>query len=189
MTLKDKVIIVAGAASGIGRACTEMLCSQGALVYAADRQQTTLEECCTSTGAFPMATDISVSAACDELVTAVVYAQGRLHGMVNFAGVLKRTGILDCTDDEFDFVIDVNVKGCFYLRRASARVMQAQGFGLIVNVSSIRSDVGAAGVLAYGTAKWAVSQITRSGGRERSDQRSARNGPMALRKPCLPWYI
>lgn len=162
MTLKDKVIIVAGAASGMGRACTGLLCNEGALVYAADRQQQPLDACCAMTGASPVVTDISRSAACDELVTRVVEARGRLDGIVNFAGVLKRTGILDCTDDEFDFVMDVNVKGCFYLCRAAARVMKAQGFGSIVNVSSIWSDVGAAGVLAYCASKGAVSQITRS---------------------------
>lgn len=162
MTLQGKVIIVAGAASGMGRACTGMLCDDGAQVYAVDRQQESLDTCCATTGALPVVADISHSAACDALVTRVVHEQGRLDGIVNFAGVLKRTGILDCTDDEFDFVMDVNVKGCFYLCRAAARAMKAQGFGSIVNVSSIWSDVGAAGVLAYCASKGAVSQITRS---------------------------
>lgn len=162
MTLKDKIIIVTGAASGMGRAATEMLCSQGAVVHAADRQQETLEQACSMTGAFPIVTDISSSIACDQLVAQVVQERGRLDGIVNFAGVLKRTGILECTDQEFDFVMDVNVKGCFYLCRAAARVMEKQGFGSIVNVSSIWSDVGAAGVLAYCASKGAVSQITRS---------------------------
>ncbi len=162
MTLKDKIIIVTGAASGMGRAATEVLCNQNAVVYAADRQQESLESVCSTTGAFPRVIDISRSSECDELVTRVVNEQGRLDGIVNFAGVLKRTGILECTDEEFDFVMNVNVKGCFYLCRAAARVMKNQGFGSIVNVSSIWSDVGAAGVLAYCASKGAVSQITRS---------------------------
>jgi meso-butanediol dehydrogenase / (S,S)-butanediol dehydrogenase / diacetyl reductase len=162
MTLQDKVIIVAGAASGMGRACAEMLCNEGALVYAADRHQEALETACSTTGALPVLTDISRSIDCDGLVTRVRQEQGRLDGMVNFAGVLKRTGILECTDDEFAYVMDVNVKGCFYLCRAAARIMKAQGFGSIVNISSIWSDVGAAGVLAYCASKGAVSQITRS---------------------------
>jgi meso-butanediol dehydrogenase/(S,S)-butanediol dehydrogenase/diacetyl reductase len=162
MNLKDKIIIVTGAASGMGRAATELLCNEGAVVYAADRQQEALEQGCKTTGACPSVIDISCSSECDALVTRVVQERGRLDGIINFAGVLKRTGILDCTDDEFDFVMNVNVKGCFYLCRAAARVMKKQGFGSIVNVSSIWSDVGAAGVLAYCASKGAVSQITRS---------------------------
>jgi len=160
--MRDKIFIVTGAASGMGRAATEMLRAEGAMVYAADRQQDTLEQSCLSCGALPRVVDISISAECDLLVSNVVDEQGRLDGIVNFAGVLKRTGILDCSNEEFDFVIDVNVKGCFYVCRAAARVMKAQGFGSIVNISSIWNDVGAAGVLAYCASKGAVSQITRS---------------------------
>ena len=83
----------------------------------------------------------------------MIREQQKLDGIVNFAGVLKRTGILDCSDEEFDFVIDVNVKGCFYLCRAAATVIKEQGFVFIVNVSSIWSEVGAAGVLAYCASK------------------------------------
>lgn len=162
MTMKDKIVIVTGAASGMGRAATAMLRAEGALVYAADWQQETLEQSCSDNGAVPCVTDISHSRECDELVARVVWEQGRLDGTVNFAGVLKRTGILECTDEEFDYVVDVNVKGCFYLCRAAARVMKDQGYGSIVNISSIWSDVGAAGVLAYCASKGAVSQITRS---------------------------
>lgn len=162
MTLKDKVIIVTGAASGMGRATTEMLRAEGALVYAADRHHERLERICSKTGAVPCVIDVSNSSECDALVARVVQERGQLDGTVNFAGVLKRTGILECSDDEFDFVLDVNVKGCFYLCRAAARVMKRQGYGSIVNISSIWSDVGAAGVLAYCASKGAVSQITRS---------------------------
>ena len=162
MKLKDKIVIITGAASGMGRAATEMLRREGAVVCAADRNQDALEQACASTGALPFVVEISSSTACDDLVARVVQEQGRLDGIVNFAGVIKRTGILDCSDEEFDYVMDVNVKGCFYLCRAAARVMKQQVFGSIVNVSSIWSDIGAAGVLAYCASKGAVSQITRS---------------------------
>jgi NAD(P)-dependent dehydrogenase (short-subunit alcohol dehydrogenase family) len=80
----------------------------------------------------------------------------------NFAGVIKRSGVLDCTDEDFDYVMNVNAKGCFNLCRAAGRAMKQQGHGSIVNVSSVWSDVGAAGVLAYCASKGAVSQITRA---------------------------
>ena len=162
MTLQNKTIVVTGAASGMGLATTEMLRSQGAVVYAADWQQEPLERHCARHGATPCVVDVSQSAQCDALIGRAVQERGKLDGLVNFAGVLKRTGILDCSDDEFDFVLNVNVKGCFYLCRAAARAMKPQGFGSIVNISSIWSSVGAAGVLAYCASKGAVSQITRS---------------------------
>lgn len=162
MNLANKTIVVTGAASGMGRAATDMLRDEGATVYAADWKREPLEESCRANGAIPCVTDVSSSAECDELVARAAREQGTLDGVVNFAGVLKRTGVLDCTDEEFDFVLDVNVKGCFYLCRAAARVMKRQGHGSIVNISSIWSDIGAAGVVAYCASKGAVSQITRS---------------------------
>jgi len=162
MTCENKIVIVTGAASGMGLATTRLLRDQGATVYAVDRQEVALQAVCAACGAIPSVVDITSSRACDELVARVVEEQGRLDGIANFAGVLKRTGILDCSDEEFDFVMETNVKGCFYLCRAAARVMVAQGAGSIVNISSIWSDVAAPGVLAYCVSKGAVSQITRS---------------------------
>jgi len=162
MSFQDKTIVVTGAASGMGRATTGLLSERGASVYAVDVNEHLLREACESTGATPRVCNISLSADVDALIDGVVREQGRLDGVVNFAGVLKRTGVLECSDDEFDFVMDVNVKGCFYLCRAAGRVMKSQGAGSIVNISSIWSDVGAAGVLAYCASKGAVSQITRA---------------------------
>lgn len=162
MSFQGSIIAVTGAASGMGRATVGLLAGKGATVYAIDINEPRLRDACDETGAFARVCDISNSAAVDALIDNIVDEQGCLDGLVNFAGVLKRTGVLDCTDDEFDFVMNVNVKGCFYLCRAAARKMKSQGRGSIVNVSSIWSDVGAAGVLAYCASKGAVSQITRS---------------------------
>ncbi len=161
-SLSDKVIIVTGAASGMGLAATCRLRQLGATVYAADRNEQALVETCKESGAISFVIDISRVGQCDEVVAKAVREQGRLDGIVNFAGVIKRSGLLECTDEEFDFVMDVNVKGCFYLCRAAARVMKLQGFGSIVNISSIWSDIAASGVFGYCVSKGAVSQITRA---------------------------
>lgn len=150
-----------GAASGMGKATVEKLLSEKAVVYAVDWNEAVLKKAFEMTEVHPIMCDISKSQTCDGLIDKVVNNEGRVDGIVNFAGVLKRTGILDCTDEEFDYVIDINTKGCFYLTRAVARKMVKQGSGSIVNVSSIWSDVGAKGVLAYCASKGAVSQITR----------------------------
>jgi len=159
---ENKVIVVTGAASGMGFAATELLRGLEATVYAADRNKEGLDNACAKTGARPHPIDISDVGQCEALIAKVKAEQGRLDGLVNFAGVLKRTGILECTDEEFDFVLNTNVKGCFYLCRAAARLMKEQGFGSIVNVSSIWSEIAAPGVFAYCVSKGAVSQITRS---------------------------
>lgn len=162
MSFHEKIIIVCGAASGMGAATVRLLRAQRATVIAADRDAARLEEICRETGARPYELDVRDSYDCDILVEETHARLQRLDGLVNFAGVIKRTGILDCTDEEFDYVMSVNAAGCFYLCRAAARVMKPQGFGSIVNISSIWSDIGAAGVLAYCASKGAVSQITRS---------------------------
>lgn len=158
----NKIIIVTGAASGMGRATTIELGKLGATVYAVDRNYPALKETCDQTGAEPCEMDISNSDECNALIDKAKTEQGKLDGLVNFAGVIKRNGLLDCTDEEFDFVMNTNVKACFYLCRAAARQMKSQGYGSIVNVSSLWSDIAAAGVFGYCVSKGAVSQITRS---------------------------
>lgn len=158
----NKSIIVTGAASGMGRATAIELREAGAFVYAVDRNYPALKETCEQSGAEPCEVDIRKADACNALIEKTKNEQGKLDGLVNFAGVIKRTGLLECTDEEFDFVMDTNVKACFYLCRAAAKQMKLQGSGAIVNVSSIWSDIAAAGVFGYCVSKGAVSQITRS---------------------------
>lgn len=158
----DKTIIVTGAASGMGRATTIELRKARAIVYAVDRNCSALKETCEQSGAIPCEMDITKADQCNALIERVKNEQGKLDGVANFAGVIKRTGLLDCTDEEFDLVMNTNVKACFYLCRAAARLMKSQGSGSIVNISSIWSDIAAAGVFGYCVSKGAVSQITRS---------------------------
>lgn len=163
MSLKNKTIIVTGAASGMGYATVKKLADIGAIVYACDVNFDKLKNIMNySNNIRIIECDISSSSQCDNMIQKVVAEQAALDGIVNFAGVIKRTGILECTDEEFDFVMKINVNGCFYLTRAAAKAMLKKGKGSIVNVSSIWSNIGASGVLAYCASKGAVSQITRS---------------------------
>lgn len=161
-SFENLVFIVTGAASGMGRSTVQKLRALGAVVYAVDIDDAGLTAACEQTGAIAAAMDVSLPGACDALVERVRREQGRLDGSVNFAGVIRRSGLLDCDDAEFARVLDVNVKGCFYLCRAAGRLMKSQGHGSIVNVSSIWSDIAARGVFAYCVSKGAVSQITRA---------------------------
>ncbi len=162
MSLEDKIIIVTGAASGMGKATVFKLHELGSFVYACDLNADGLIEFKELERVVRIPLNISSSEQCDGLIKKVISEKEHLDGLVNFAGVIKRTGILECTDEEFDFVMKTNVYGCFYMVQATARAMIKQGSGSIVNISSIWSDIGARGVLAYCTSKGAVSQITRS---------------------------
>lgn len=159
---KDKTVLVTGVASGMGKATVKKLIGKGAFVYACDWNEAGLEEFSGSSNISVVKLDVSSSSACNALGDQIVKERGRLDGVVNFAGVIKRTGILDCTDEEFDYVMKINAYGTFYLTRVAARIMLQQGKGSIVNVSSVWSNIGASGVLAYCASKGAVSQITRS---------------------------
>lgn len=108
----DRTIIVTGAASGMGLATARRLRALGATVYAADVDERELADACGRIGATPKVVDVSRSDKCRELVETACREQGQLDGAVNFAGVLKRSGLLECSDTEFDRVLDVNVKGC-----------------------------------------------------------------------------
>ena len=105
----------------MGRATTLKLREFGATVYAADRNNSALSETCEQSGAKPCLIDIAKVDECNALIEKAQNEQGKLDGLVNFAGVIKRSGLLECTDEEFDFVMDTNVKACFYLCRAAAR--------------------------------------------------------------------
>ena len=158
----DKTIIVTGAASGMGRATSLRLKELGATVYAADRNAPALIDSCEKSGAIACVVDISKVQECNALIEKAKNEQGKLDGLVNFAGVIKRSGLLECTDEEFDVIMDTNVKASFYLCRAAAKQMKTQRTGSIVNISSIWSDIAAAGAFGYCVSKGAVSQITRS---------------------------
>ncbi|NNE29450.1 MAG: SDR family oxidoreductase [Saprospiraceae bacterium] len=162
MTLTNKVILVTGAASGMGKACVMKLAQMGGKVYACDRNTMGLNDFQVFENVITKQLDVSSSDQCQAVVDQVIRDQGHIDGLVNFAGVIKRTGVLDCTDEEFDYVMKINTYGCFYMLRAAAKVMVKAGKGSIVNVSSIWSDIGASGVIAYCASKGAVSQLTRS---------------------------
>jgi len=162
MSLKDKVVVVTGAASGMGKATVLKLNYQGAIVYACDRNEAGMKDFAANKNIFCVACDVGMSVQCNKLISRVIKEQGKLDGLVNFAGVIKRTGVLDCTDEEFDYVMKINTYGSFYMLRAAAKAMLPAGKGSIVNVSSIWSDIGAGGVIAYCASKGAVSQLTRS---------------------------
>jgi NAD(P)-dependent dehydrogenase (short-subunit alcohol dehydrogenase family) len=169
MRLKDRVALVTGGASGIGRAIAARFVAEGAVVVIADIT-TTVREGGQPThewlGIEHVRTDVSVEAECEAAVAHVVAQHGRLDVLVNDAAISLGKPLLDCTREEWDRVLAVNLTGCFLMSRAAVRAMLAQAprgevRGRIVNISSQHGMVASPGDIAYGTSKAGVAYLTR----------------------------
>jgi meso-butanediol dehydrogenase/(S,S)-butanediol dehydrogenase/diacetyl reductase len=163
--LKNKVILVTGATSGMGAATARMLAGQGAKVMLFGRDEiragTVLKSIADAGGVADIFLgDITESSAADSAVAQVLDRFGRLDGLVNAAGMIYR-GTADQTDDEnWRISMATNVDGTFFMSRAAVRVMS--NGGSIVNFASTCGLVGVAGLTAYCATKGAVVQLTRA---------------------------
>lgn len=161
MRLENKVAIVTGASSGLGKAIAEMFLQEGARVVFSDIHKP--EDWSEKEGAAFFETDVSDSSQVDNLVSFAAERFGRIDIMVNNAGV-GDTSAIDAMDDKtWDKVIGINLSGVFYGVRAAARHMRENGVnGSIVNMASILSSVGFRNAGAYCAAKGGVNQLTRT---------------------------
>ncbi len=157
----DKVVVVTGAASGMGEACARLFHEGGATVIPVDRNARA-GEVASELGGVAAIGDVSSSAFCDELIAGVVAEHGRVDVLVNAAGIIVRSPAHATSDEDWDRLFSVNVAGVFYMSRAAVRVMVEQGSGAIVNFGSVWGEVGNAGHAAYAASKGAVHQLTRS---------------------------
>ena len=156
MTTTPPVVLVTGTSSGIGRSVAERFVADGAVVVAASRRTTEID------GATWMSLDVSDGAAVDSLVAEIVDRHGRLDIVVNNAGVQIEKTLADTTDEDYDLVMDTNVKGVFHVARAAVRQMREQGSGVIVNVGSTAATHADHGMAVYNASKGAVQALTRA---------------------------
>ncbi len=170
--LTGRVGLVTGAGRGMGRASAERIAADGARVVVNDLDETRAAEVAdrlVSEGAeaIGVAADVSDAADVSRLVDTAREAFGDVDILVNNAGVLRRTGILDLGEDEWDLVLDVNLKGTYLCTRAVLPAMKASGWGRVVNISSSAGrSVSTLGGPHYTTAKAAVLGFTRAVARE-----------------------
>ena len=155
-TLDGRSVVVTGASSGIGEAIARRLVAEGALVTIGSRSEPVVA------GATWVPTDVADPSAADALIGAAVDANGRLDVLVNNAGVQVVRTLADTTDEEFDHVMDVNVRGVFNCCRAAIRWMSDNGGGSIINVGSVAADAADHSMAVYNASKGAVHSLTRS---------------------------
>jgi NAD(P)-dependent dehydrogenase (short-subunit alcohol dehydrogenase family) len=180
MLLKDKVCIIAGAASlrSIGFAASDLFVEHGAKVVVTDigmnstvlgqietAIQTRLQRPIQVHG---IQCDISNKADCDSLVERVLALHGRVDCLVNSAGIVRSTAILDITPDELDLMLSVNLKGAFFLCQSVLKIFQQQQSGNIVNVASLAAQRGGGlvGSSHYAASKGGILSLTKSIARE-----------------------
>jgi len=164
---KDKVTIVTGAASGIGRAICEELSRQGAVLVMADIQREGLERAASDlTGGGGRAQtaylDVSKVEQVQALIDRVVSEHGRLDFIFNNAGVAIAGEARDLNIDHWRRIIDVNLWGVIHGTNAAYPVMIRQGFGHIINTASLAGLVGSPTMIPYATTKFAVVGLSTS---------------------------
>ena len=171
MRFKEKCAIIAGAARGIGRAAALLFAQEGAQLVACDMNEEglkALEEALGQSAATHLfrACDVSDEEAARALVRDAISQFGKVDILINNAGVSESTPFMEYTEETFDKVMDLNVKGVFNATRAAAECMTAKGNGVILSTSSMVSITGQPSGFAYPASKFAVNGLTVSLARE-----------------------
>jgi glucose 1-dehydrogenase len=168
MRFNDKVVIVTGATKGIGEACAYEFAKEGAKVVVTGRSadlgaQVVAKIEAGGGDAFFVACDIGQKAQIDALIAATVDHYGTIDVVVNNAGVNHSADFFDISEEDWDWVMGVDLKGSFFVSQGAARVMVEQGKGgAIVNVSSVMAQLALADQIPYCAAKGGVNQLTKA---------------------------
>ncbi|UYV16187.1 2-dehydro-3-deoxy-D-gluconate 5-dehydrogenase KduD [Porphyrobacter sp. ULC335] len=163
--LTGKRALVTGANTGIGQAIAVALAQAGADIALAGRSapaETLAMIAASGRKAVDLRADLSSIAPVQGLVDNAVEVLGGLDILVNNAGIIRRNDLADFTEDDWDAVIDTNLKTLFFLSQAAARVMMGQGAGKIINIASLLSFQGGIRVPSYAAAKSGVAGLTRA---------------------------
>ena len=165
--LAGKVTIVTGGASGIGEATAKVFAREGARVLVADVQEDLGKEVVGAIRAGAGAaefvrTDVKRDADIRRMIEAAERAFGRVDVLVNNAGVENAKADVDTSEEEWDHVLDVNLKGVFLCTKHAIVAMRRAGGGSIINISSVFGLVGSAGFAAYHASKGGVRLLTKS---------------------------
>ena len=164
--LKDKVVIVTGSSSGIGKAIALRFGAEGAKVVVTARRMALCEETVaqiTKSGgiAWAIQTDVADERQVEQLIDETVKRYGRLDILVNNAGVIAGGRLAETTTKAFDEVMNVNLRGTFYCCRAGFKQMKKQG-GTIINMSSVAGVQAWAGTGTYSASKHGILALTKS---------------------------
>lgn len=169
---KTAIVTGAGSPHGIGRAICKKIAEGGANLILVDLKQESVDAGAKELAetykinAIGVACDITKEADCDNLMKKVKETFGGLDFLINNAGVLKDNLIMRMKEEDFDFVIDVNLKGTFLMTKAASRLLLKSPSGRIVNISSISGILGQFGQANYAASKAGIIGMTKVAARE-----------------------
>lgn len=179
MKLQDRVALVTGGARGLGEAMCRLFVAEGARCVALDLGPLSYE----LEGVEGMQVDVSDPAACKKAFDAIMEGYGRIDILVNNAGITRDAMTHKMSDAQWQQVLDVNVTGSFNLTRHVGPVMEAQGKGSIINISSVVGVFGNIGQANYAASKGAVIAMAKTWAKE-----FARKGAAVRVNAIAPGY-
>jgi 3-oxoacyl-[acyl-carrier protein] reductase len=172
MRLKGKVALVTGSSRGVGRAVALAYGKEGAKVvvnYASSEdaaREVVREILSMGSQAIAVKADVALRSDVERLVSAAIETFQRLDILVNNAGFTRPAMLLKMTEEEWDAVVDLHLKGAFLCSQAAGRQMKEQNSGKIINVMSVAGLVGTVGQINYSAAKGGILSMTKSTARE-----------------------
>lgn len=178
--MEKKVAIITGGTSGIGLATAELMASMGIVVYACARHEVSFN----NNNIIYHELDVTRADSCKTLFEDVINEQGQIDILVADAGITADALTAKMTDEQFDRVVDVNLKGVFNIVRYVGPYMEKQGWGSIVNVSSVVGEQGNIGQANYSATKGAVISMTKTWAKE-----FTRKGAKVRVNAVAPGYI
>lgn len=159
--LTGKVALITGATGGIGGAIANAMHAAGATVVVSGREETKLNTAFND-DFIKIPCDLSTDGAAVELVMETIERAGRIDILVNNAGITRDTLLMRMSDEQFDEVLNTNLRSCFKTCRAAIMPMMKNRFGRIINISSIIGVIGGAGQANYAASKGAMIAMTKS---------------------------
>lgn len=166
-----KIAVITGASRGIGRETARLLSSSGASVVLVARDNSLIDllagEIAAAGGtALPVTADIARPEDVERLFDTVTERFGRVDILVNNAGITRDSLLMRMKDEDWDAVLDTNLKGAFLCTRSAAKIMMKQRYGRIINITSVVGEMGNAGQANYCASKAGLIGLTKSNARE-----------------------
>lgn len=159
---KSKVVVITGAGKGIGRSCVEYCLEAGFKVAALDIDEEALRSLSPHENLMIFVCDVSVSTQVESVTASILERLGEVYSLVNSAGIQRYSTITETSEDEWDLVMNVNLKSAFLTAKHIIPSIIKRGGGVIVNIASVQSYITQKRVAAYTTSKTALLGLTRS---------------------------
>ena len=162
-SVADQVVLVSGGSRGIGRAIAQGFAERGAKVIVTGREQPTLDQAAQEIGAGVQAIvcDVASGESIRNCARRALEEFGRVDTLVNCAGVNRRKPAIEFSEEDYDFVTDINLKGAFLMSQEIGRAQLERGSGCQINIASLNTDRPLKNVLPYAMSKAGMGHMTR----------------------------